>query len=77
MVANGFGCSTANLRPATTTAPDGTALRFVSMRDDAPLAMGLVMAEDARAALIIRAYRDLSRAGIAKAILSGPGIGRA
>lgn len=77
MVANGFGYSIANIRPATVTAPDGRPLHFVPLRGPAPLALGLVLAEGARAALTIRAFLEHCQAGITEATLPGLVIGGA
>jgi DNA-binding transcriptional LysR family regulator len=77
MVANGFGYSIANIRPATATAPDGGPLRFVPLRGPAPLALGLVLAEGARASLTIRAFIDHCSAEVTEATLPGLIIGGA
>lgn len=58
MVANGFGYSIANIRPAPDTAPDGRPLVMVPLLGVAPLTLGLVLAEGARGALTIRAFID-------------------
>jgi DNA-binding transcriptional LysR family regulator len=77
MVANGFGYSIANIRPATATAPDGTPLHFVPLQGPAPLALGLVLSDGARAALTIRAFVEHCRAEVTEASLPGLVIGGA
>ncbi len=77
MVANGFGYSIANIRPATAAAPDGTPLQFVPLKGPAPLALGLVLSDGARAALTIRAFIDHCRAEVTEASLPGLVIGAA
>ncbi len=61
MVANGFGFSIANIRPAPETAPDGRALRLVPLVGVPSLNLGLALAEGARGALTIRAFIDHCR----------------
>ncbi len=58
MVANGFGYSIANIRPAPEVAPDGQPLVNVPIAGVAPLTLGLVLADGARGALTIRAFID-------------------
>lgn len=65
MVANGFGYSIANIRPAPEVAPDGRPLRNVALRGVPPLMLGLVLAEGARGALTIRAFIDHCRVDMA------------
>jgi len=61
MVANGFGYSIANIRPAPDQAPDGQPLVMVPLVGVAPLRLGLLLAEGARGALTIRAFIDHCR----------------
>ncbi len=75
MVANGFGYSIANIRPASAAAPDGTPLSFVPLRGPEPLALGLVLAEGAQSALTIRAFVEHCRATVTEATLPGLVIG--
>jgi DNA-binding transcriptional LysR family regulator len=77
MVANGFGYSIANIRPATTFAPDGRPLAHVPLDGPPPLALGLVYSEGARAALTVRAFIDHARAELTEASLPGLPIGGA
>ncbi|MFE3838577.1 LysR family transcriptional regulator [Pseudogemmobacter sonorensis] len=65
MVANGFGYSIANIRPAPGHAPDGRALRIVPLEGVPPLYLGLLLAEGGRGALTIRAFIDHCRAALA------------
>lgn len=65
MVANGFGYSIANIRPAPEAAPDGQPLVMVPLVGVAPLQLGLVLAEGARGALTIRAFLEHCRAELA------------
>ena len=58
MVANGFGYSIANIRPASDVAPDGRQLQFVPLIGPAPLNLGLVLAEGGRSSQTIRAFLD-------------------
>lgn len=76
MVANGFGYSIANIRPATTLAPDGRPLAYVPLTGPPPLALGLVCSEGAKAALTVRAFIDHARAEVTGASLPGLVIGR-
>jgi DNA-binding transcriptional LysR family regulator len=75
MVANGFGFSIANIRPATTLAPDGQPLAYVPLAGPPPLDLGLVFAEGARAALTVRAFIDHAQATVTEASLPGLVIG--
>ncbi len=61
MVANGFGYSIANIRPAPETAPDGQPLVTVPLQGPPPLDLGLVLTEGAKGALTIRAFIDHCR----------------
>lgn len=59
LVANGFGYSIANIRPATTRAPDGRTLRFVPLSGPVrPMKMGLLLPEGARNSLTVRTFLD-------------------
>ncbi|MBE2277187.1 MAG: LysR family transcriptional regulator [Rhodobacteraceae bacterium] len=58
MVANGFGYSIANIRPAPDAASDGKPLVNVPLTGVPPLTLGLVLAEGARGALTIRAFLE-------------------
>lgn len=71
MVANGFGYSIANIRPAADTAPDGRQLQFVPLTGPAPLNLGLVLAESGRSALTIRAFVEHCRATVTDATIPG------
>jgi DNA-binding transcriptional LysR family regulator len=67
MVANGFGYSIANLRPANAAAPDGTALAYVPLISPVgPVQLGLMMARGAQGSLTIRAFVDHCRSVIAQ-----------
>lgn len=61
MVANGFGYSIANVRPAVAVAPDGKPVCTLPIAGPEPLQLGLVLAEGARNALTIRAFIDHCR----------------
>jgi DNA-binding transcriptional LysR family regulator len=75
MVANGFGFSIANIRPASMRAPDGQPLVFVPLRGPPPLALGLVHGEGAASALTVRAFIDHAREVVTEATLPGLVIG--
>ncbi len=68
MVANGFGYSIANIRPAPEIAPDGQPLVMVPIAGVAPLTLGLVLAEGGRGALVIRAFLDHCRETLAAGV---------
>ncbi len=72
LVANGFGCSVANIRPITETAPDGRRLRFVPIAGAArTLCLGLLLAEGAGSIGTIRAFVDHAKAEISAERLPG------
>lgn len=77
MVANGFGYSIANIRPASATSPDGRPLAYVPLKGPAPLALGLVCSEGATAALTVRAFIDHAQATVSEDSLPGMVIGSA
>ena len=65
LVANGFGYSIANIRPATTRAPDGKPLRLVPMTGPVrPMKLGLLHPEGALNSLTVRAFLDHCRSRI-------------
>jgi DNA-binding transcriptional LysR family regulator len=65
MVANGFGYSIANIRPAPEVAPDGQPLVMVPLTGAPALTLGLVLAEGAGGALTLRAFLDHCRSALA------------
>ncbi|MES2667965.1 MAG: LysR substrate-binding domain-containing protein [Pseudomonadota bacterium] len=71
MVANGFGYSIANIRPASDMAPDGRQLQFVPLVGPAPLNLGLVLAEGGRSSQTIRAFLDHCGEVVTDATLPG------
>lgn len=77
MVANGFGYSIANIRPASATSPDGRPLAYVPLKGPAPLALGLAFSEGATAALTVRAFIDHAQATVSADSLPGMVIGGA
>lgn len=63
LVANGFGYSIANFRPAPDLAPDGRHLRFVPLSSALrPMRMGLLLAQGADGAYNVRAFVEHCRA---------------
>ena len=76
LVANGFGYAIANIRPHSDLSPDGRKLRFVPLTGAArPMRLGLLMAEDARSILTMRAFAE--HAAEAMAHWGYPGTGLA
>lgn len=68
LVANGFGYSIANIRPAADRAADGRALAYVPLKGGVrPLRMGLVLPDGPGTSLTVRAFVDHARATV------GPG----
>ncbi len=66
LVANGFGYSIANIRPAPEAAPDGQPLCMVPLTGVPGLPLGLVMAPGAaEGSLTLRAFADHARAALA------------
>ncbi|MCB6179636.1 LysR family transcriptional regulator [Rhodobacter sp. Har01] len=68
MVANGFGYSIANIRPAPEAAPDGRPLVLVPLVGPAPLCLGLVLTDGAMGALTIRAFLEHCRETLAEGL---------
>ena len=65
LVANGFGYSIANIRPAADRAADGRPLVYVPLAGKVrPLRMGLVVPAGAGTSLTVRAFEDHARATI-------------
>lgn len=59
LVANGFGYSLANVRFLSDNSPDGRPLRFIPLKGDVrPMRMGLLMAEGAAGASVVRAFSE-------------------
>lgn len=57
LVANGFGYSLANVRFLSDASPDGKPLKFIPLRGDVrPMRLGLLMAEGAGSASVVRAF---------------------
>jgi DNA-binding transcriptional LysR family regulator len=62
LVANGFGYSIANVRPLSNRSPDGKPLVFIPLVGRVrPMRMGLLMANDAVSANVIRAFVEHSK----------------
>lgn len=65
LVANGFGYSIANIRPASDRAADGRALVYVPLAGQAPpLRMGLLLPEGPGPSLTVQAFVDHARAAL-------------
>lgn len=72
LVANRFGYSIANIRPATNRAADGRGLVYVPLSGAMrPLRMGLVMPGGAGLALTVQAFVDHARATVSPATTPG------
>lgn len=62
LVANGFGYSLANIRPASDRAPDGKKLRFVPLKGPVrPMKMGLLLSDAAQSSLTVRRFVEHCR----------------
>jgi DNA-binding transcriptional LysR family regulator len=72
LVANDFGYSIANIRPASDRAADGRALVYVPLLGDvAPLRMGLLLPGGAGLSLTVRAFVDHARAVVSPEVTPG------
>ena len=72
LVANGFGYSIANIRPAADHAADGRPLVYLPLSGDVrPLRMGLLLPGGAGPSLTVQAFVDHARAGISPGITPG------
>lgn len=59
LVANGFGYSIANVRPLNDRSPDGQPLKFIPLAGPVrPMRLGLLMANDAATAGVVRTFAD-------------------
>lgn len=62
LVANGFGYSLANVRPANDRSPDGKPLRFIPLVGDVrPMRLGLLMSTNADTSSVVRAFVEHCR----------------
>lgn len=72
LVANGYGCSLANLRTRSTVAPDGEKLAFVRIEGDLrPMVLGLAMMRSDRRSRILTAFQEYCRERISDAGIPG------
>ena len=72
LVANGFGYSIANIRPASDRAADGRPLVYVPLRGSArPLRMGLVLPGGVGPSLTVQAFVDHAKATVSPAETPG------
>lgn len=72
MVANGFGYSIANIRPASDRAADGRPLVYVPLAGKVPpLRMGLVLPGGAGLSLTVQAFVDHAKATVSPGVTPG------
>ena len=72
LVANGFGYSLANVRLLSDVSPDGKPLKFIPLEGDArPMRLGLLMAEGAGSASVVRAFVEHCKARVTPDHLPG------
>ncbi len=72
LVANGFGYSIANIRPASDRAADGRPLVYVPLSGQVPpLRMGLVLPGGAGLSLTVQAFVDHAKANVASGVTPG------